>query len=197
MLSDDVIQRMREICAHYPQPRSGTLSCLHLAQEVEGYVTPDGIAAVAAATGTKIDEVESVVTFYSMYFREPVGRHVIKVCTSITCYLSGCDRLLEQFEERLGVARGETRADGAYTLLGVECLAACGMAPALQVNGEFVEHVTPERADALIARLERGETVASAPGAWNVLATGSDGASAAERTAGANTDMDLREEKAH
>ncbi|HEX6796623.1 MAG TPA: NAD(P)H-dependent oxidoreductase subunit E [Ktedonobacterales bacterium] len=166
MISDDVRQQMRDICARYPQPRSGTLPCLHLAQEVEGYVTPEGIAAVAEATGTKIDEVESVVTFYSMYFREPPGQYVVKVCTSISCYLGGCDNLLRHLENRLGVARGETRADGKYTLMGVECLAACGMAPVLQVNGEFVEHVSLERADALVAQLEAGEPVMTGPGAW-------------------------------
>lgn len=166
MIGDDVKQRMRDICARYPQPRSGTLPCLHLAQEVEGYVTPAGIVAVAEATGTKIDEVESVVTFYSMYFREPPGKYVVKVCTSISCYLSGCDTLLGHLENRLGVARGETRADGMYTLLGVECLAACGMAPVLQVNGEFVENVSLERADTLVAQLEAGEAVRGGPGAW-------------------------------
>ncbi|HEU5438093.1 MAG TPA: NAD(P)H-dependent oxidoreductase subunit E [Ktedonobacterales bacterium] len=191
MISDDVKQQMREICARYPEPRSGTLLCLHLAQEQEGYITPEGIAAVAEVTGSKRDEIESVVTFYSMYFREPPGRYVVNVCTSISCYLGGCDHLLAHLEERLAVRRGETRADGRYTLRGVECLAACGMAPVLQVNGEFVERVTTESADALVDRLERGETVASAPGAWNVLADGRpqdtptvSGASVAEDAAG-------------
>jgi NADH-quinone oxidoreductase subunit E len=172
MISDDVKQQMREICARYPKPRSGTLLCLHLAQAQEGYITPAGIAAVAEVTGSKRDEIESVVTFYSMYFREPPGRYVVNVCTSISCYLGGCDHVLAHLEERLDVKRGETRADGRYTLRGVECLAACGMAPVLQVNGEFVERVTTEAADALVDRLERGEAVASAPGAWNVLADG-------------------------
>ncbi len=190
MISDDVRQRMRDICARYPSARSGTLACLHLAQEVEGFITPEGIAAVAEATGTKIDEVESVVTFYSMYFREPPGQYVVKVCTSISCYLAGCDGLLRHLENRLGVRRGETRADGRYTLQGVECLAACGMAPVLQVNGEFVENVSLEAADALIARLEAGEPVRGGPGAWNVLAAAPSGASVAEHTAGADRGTD-------
>lgn len=177
MISDDVKRQMRDICARYPSARSGTLPCLHLAQEVEGYITPEGIAAVAEATGTKVDEVESVVTFYSMYFREPPGQYVVKVCTSISCYLGGCDGLLRHLENRLGVKRGATRADGKYTLMGVECLAACGMAPVLQVNGEFVEHVTLERADALVAQLEAGEPVRGGPGAW-VLTPGGQRATA-------------------
>ena len=183
MIADDVKQQMRAICARYPQARSGTLPCLHLAQEVEGYVTPEGIAAVAEATGTKVDEVESVVTFYSMYFREPPGKYVVKVCTSISCYLGGCDGLLRHLENRLGVRRGETRADGTYTLQGVECLAACGMAPVLQVNGEFVENVSLEAADKLIARLEAGELVRSGAGAWNVLSPQSGGSTGSAENA--------------
>src|SRR5215831_18082764 len=83
---------MRDIAARYPDPRSGMLSCLHLVQEVAGYVTPEGIMAVAEALGAKPDEVESVVTFYSMYRRAPAGRYILKVCTSISCYLRGCLR---------------------------------------------------------------------------------------------------------
>jgi NADH-quinone oxidoreductase E subunit len=160
---------MREIAARYPDPRSGMLSCLHLVQEVAGYVTAEGIMAVAEAVGAKPDEVESVVTFYSMYRRAPAGRYILKVCTSISCYLRGCDDLLAHLEERLGVVRGQTTPDGLFTLQHVECLAACGMAPVLQVNDEFVEHVTREKADALLAQLRASEAVAPHPGEWNVL----------------------------
>src|SRR5215467_13724280 len=108
MILEETKAQMREIAAHYPDPRSGMLPCLHLAQEVEGYITSEGMAAVAEAVGVKLDEVDSVVTFYSMYRRTPAGRHVLKVCTSISCYLRGCDELLLHLEERLGVARGQT-----------------------------------------------------------------------------------------
>ncbi len=80
----------------------------------------------------------------------PHGQRVISVCTSISCYLRGCDALVEQLENRLGIKRGETTADGNFTLECAECLASCGTAPVLQVNGEFVENVTPEMADALL-----------------------------------------------
>lgn len=179
MVSDEVKARMREIVARYPSPRSGMLPCLHLVQETEGYVTPDGIAAVAEAVGAKIDEVESVVTFYSMYRRAPAGKHLIKVCTSISCYLGGCDDLLEHLEDRLGITRGQTTPDGMFTLQGVECLAACGLAPAIQVNDQFVEFVTPQKADALLERLRAGGSIEPHPGEWNVL----DGATTGETTA--------------
>ena len=166
MITDAVKDRMRAICARYPDRRSGMLSCLHIAQETEGYVTPEGIQAVAGVIGCKVDEVESIVTFYAMYFTQPVGKHIVKVCTSISCYLRGCDELMAHLEQRLGVKRGETTPDGEFTLLPIECLAACGMAPVMQVNNEFVENVTTEKADALIERLKHGERVESHPGEW-------------------------------
>jgi NADH:ubiquinone oxidoreductase subunit E len=101
------------------------------------------------------DDVKSVATFYTMYYHRPHGKKVISVCTGISCYLRNCDPLVEHLEERLGIKRGETTEDGTFTLECVECLASCGTAPVLQVNGEFVENVTPEMADALIDELTR------------------------------------------
>ncbi len=169
MISEEVKARMREIVARYPSPRSATLPCLHVAQDAEGYITPAGIAAVAEVVGSKLDEVESVVTFYSMYRRAPAGMHTIKVCTSISCYLRGCDDLLAHLENRLGVQRGHTTPDGTITLQAAECMAACGMAPVLQVDDQFVENVSLDDADDLLKRLSSGGTVAPHPGRWNVL----------------------------
>jgi NADH-quinone oxidoreductase E subunit len=172
MISEDVKAQMREIAARYPSPLSGMLPCLHLAQETEGYVTAAGMQAVAEVVEAKLDEVESVVTFYSMFRTQPVGAHVIKVCTSISCYLCGSDELLAHLEEKLGIRRGGTTPDGAYTLQAVECLAACGMAPALQVNDEFVEFVSPARADDLLARLARGEGTKGLGSKWTLAGNG-------------------------
>ncbi len=146
---------MRDLAARYPVARSAVMPALYVAQEEEGYITREGLQAVAEAVGITVDDVESVATFYTMYHQRPPGKKVIKVCTSISCYLRNCDALVEHLEERLGIKRGETSADGNYTLLTAECLASCGTAPVLQVNGEFVENVTLERADALIDRLDK------------------------------------------
>ena|SRR5579859_7024232 len=156
MIREEARQRMREVAAKYPSARSATLPALHIAQEEEGYISPEGVAAVAETLGLRDDEVDSVVSFYSMYFKKPVGRHVIKVCTSISCYLRESDALLAHLEERLGIHAGETTTDGAFTLLPMECLASCGTAPVLQVNDEFVEHVSLADADALVQRLRKG-----------------------------------------
>ena len=110
---------------------------------------------MAETIGLTVDDVESIATFYTMYYQQPPGKKVIKVCTSISCYLRNCDALVSHLEKRLGIKRGETSADGNYTLMTAECLASCGTAPVLQVNDEFVENVTLEMADALVNEWDR------------------------------------------
>lgn len=172
MVSEALKAQMRETVARYPLARSAMLPCLHLAQDELGYLTDEAIVAVAEAIGVKSDEVESVVTFYSMFHQEPKGRHVIKVCASVSCYLMGCDAVLDGLERTLGVRRGETTPDGRFTLEAVECLAACGMAPALQVNGEFVEQVTPEMAERLVTFLAEGGDMAQVRNSWRQISDG-------------------------
>jgi NADH-quinone oxidoreductase E subunit len=154
MISEQSKQRMRDLAARYPMARSAVLPALHIVQQVEGYITPDGLQAVAEVLNMTVDDVESVATFYTMYYQHPKGKKVIKVCNSISCYLRNCDSLIEHLEQRLGIKRGETTPDGNYTLMTVECLASCTTAPVLQVNDEFVENVTLEQADALLDELD-------------------------------------------
>jgi NADH-quinone oxidoreductase E subunit len=172
MIGEDLKAEMRAIVAQYPVARSAMLPCLHAVQRAEGRITVDGVMAVAEALGVKPDEVESVVTFYSMYHVEPVGQYVIKVCTSISCYLRGCDELMHHLEQRLGIEHGETTPDGRFTLDHIECLAACGMAPVLQVNGAFVEQVTPERADLLVDRLSAHQGLGELASHWHLNGAG-------------------------
>ncbi|HZU67459.1 MAG TPA: NADH-quinone oxidoreductase subunit NuoE [Ktedonobacteraceae bacterium] len=155
MISEQAKQRMRDLASRYPVARSAVMPALYIAQQEEGYITQEALQAVAEAIGMTVDDVESVATFYTMYYQRPPGKRVIKVCTSISCYLRGCDKLVEHLEQRLGIKRGETTADGNYTLMTTECLASCGTAPVLQVNGQFVENVTPEQADILLEELDR------------------------------------------
>ncbi len=155
MISEQAKQRMRDLAARYPVARSGVMPALYIAQQEEGYITQPALEAVAEAIGMTVDDVESVATFYTMYYQQPPGKKVIKVCTSISCYLRNCDNLVNHLEQRLGIKRGETTADGNYTLMTAECLASCGTAPVIQVNDEFVENVTPAMTDALIDEWER------------------------------------------
>jgi NADH-quinone oxidoreductase E subunit len=155
MISEQAKQRMRDLAVRYPVARSAVMPALYIAQQEEGYITQDALQAVAEAIGLTVDDVESVATFYTMYYQQPPGKKVIKICTSISCYLRGCDVLVRHLEQRLGLKRGETSADGNYTLMTAECLASCGTAPVLQVNDEFVEEITLEMADALIDEWNR------------------------------------------
>jgi NADH-quinone oxidoreductase E subunit len=150
MISEQAKERMRGLAARYPVARSAVMPSLYIAQQEEGYISSEGLQAVAEAVSMTVDDVESIATFYTMYYQHPQGKKVVKVCTSISCYLRNCDALVQQLEQRLGVKRGETSPDGKYTLMTAECLASCGTAPVIQVNEQFVENVTPEKADALV-----------------------------------------------
>ena len=168
MISEALKTRMGEVVARYPSPRSAMLPCLQLVQDELGAIPDEAVVAVADAIGVKPDEVESIITFYSMLHKHPQGRYVLKVCTSVSCYLGGCDDTLARLEARLGVKRGETTADGQFTVEPAECLAGCGMAPVMQVNGLFVEQATPERAEELVAYLKAGGDVAEVRNHWRV-----------------------------
>lgn len=155
MISEQAKQRMRDIAARYPMARSAVMPSLYIAQEEEGYITAEALQAVAEALHMTTDDVESVATFYTMYYQRPPGQKVIKICNSISCYLRHCDVLIEHVEQRLGIKRGETTPDGKYTLQTAECLASCGTAPVMQVNNEFVENLTMEKVDALLDAWEK------------------------------------------
>ncbi len=155
MISEQAKQRMHALATRYPVARSAVMPALHIAQQEEGYITAEGLRAVADAVDMTVDAVESVATFYTMYYQHPQGKQVIKVCTSISCYLRNCDALVEHLEHRLGIKRGETTPDGSYTLMTTECLASCGTAPVIQVNDEFVENVTLEKADTVLSQMSK------------------------------------------
>ena len=155
MIAEQAKQRGRDLAERYPASRSARWPSLQIVQEEEGYLTDEGVKTVAEVLKLTVADVESVASFYTMYYQQPQGKKIIKVCNSISCYLRNCDGIIEHLEKRLGIKRGETTHDGNYTLQTVECLASCTTAPALQVNGEFVENLTLEKADALIDELDR------------------------------------------
>lgn len=135
--------------------RAAVLAALTIVQrENGGWLTPELMEAVADYLEMPPIAVEEVATFYSLYDLAPVGRHKLYVCNSISCWLCGSERILEHLKQRLGVELGGTTADGRFTLKQAECLAACGGAPALYVDGEYYENLTPEAVDALLERLK-------------------------------------------
>jgi NADH-quinone oxidoreductase E subunit len=150
------VQRARDLIALYPEPRSALIPILHVAQEQEGWLPPDVIAHIGELLGLSTAEVFGTASFYDMLFTQPVGKHLVSVCTNIACLLNGGEELLEHAEERLGVKAGGTTADGEFTLEEVECIALCGEAPCLAVNWRFFGNVTDEGFDALIDDLKAG-----------------------------------------
>jgi NADH-quinone oxidoreductase subunit E len=162
-------QRAQEIIARYPRSRSALLPMLHLVQSVEGYVSQAGMAFCAQQLEITTAEVSAVVTFYTMYKRQPSGEHLVSVCTNTLCAALGGDEIYARLRKRLGVGHEETvgqpGSKGSITLEHAECLAACDLAPVLQVNYEFYDNQTPESAVELVDALRRGERPAPTRGA--------------------------------
>ena len=136
--SEAQVAEVRRLPALYPDRQAALLPVLRLAQEAFGYVSLEVEVAVAELFGISPAHVHEVVTFYTLFFQRPVGRHVISVCHNLTCSLRGAEDVVTYLEERLGISAGETTADGRVTLFRVECLCACEAAPMMQVDEEYV-----------------------------------------------------------
>jgi len=159
--------RLEEICARYPaeQRKSAILAALYLAQDQQGYLTLNAMRHVAEAIGCTPAQVEDVVSFYTMFYTRPVGRHVLQVCRTLSCALMGAERVTEELAQTLHIRRGETDANGEFTLLEVECLGACDRAPVVGVNDHWHECQKPEDARALVEGL-RTKGAASLTGCY-------------------------------
>jgi NADH-quinone oxidoreductase subunit E len=161
--SDDVLARLDadadQIISRYPRPRSALLPVLHLVQAEEGFVSEDGIGYCAAKFGLTEAEVTAVASFYTMYKRRPVGEYHVGVCTNTLCAVMGGDQIFADLKEYLGVGNDETTPDGKVTLEHIECNAACDYAPAVMVNWEFFDNMTPQSARQLVDDLRAGNKV--------------------------------------
>jgi NADH-quinone oxidoreductase subunit E len=150
-----LIPEFEKLKARYPAgfESSLVLPCLRRIQEDRGYVADDDIDALVSYLGIPRIQVEEVLSFYGQFRRKPVGRCHIQACRNLSCSLRGSERILDHLARKLGVAPGETTADGRFTLSTVECLAACGTAPVVMVNETYHENMTPEKIDALLEGL--------------------------------------------
>jgi NADH-quinone oxidoreductase subunit E len=165
----DVVEKAQELISRYPQSRSALLPMLHLVQSVQGFVSQEGIGFCARQLDLSEAEVSAVATFYTMYKRRPCGEHLVSVCTNTLCAALGGDAIYARLSEHLGVGHEETAGEpgqaGSITLEHAECLAACDLAPVLQVNYEFYDKQTEESAVELVDALRRGEKPAPSRGA--------------------------------
>ncbi len=176
-LTPERVERARDIVARYPVSRSALLPLLYLAQEQDGYVTDDAMVHIAELLGLSAAEVLGTASFYTMFKREPVGRHLVSLCTNIACLPDGAYERLENAEDTLGVKAGVTTDDGEFTLEEVECLALCDKAPCVQVNYRFFESVTPESFDQLIADARAGHLTGEVPPHGVMIRNGAPGTS--------------------
>jgi NADH-quinone oxidoreductase subunit E len=159
VFGEDVRRAAAEIVARYPsgQERSALLPMLHLVQSEQGYVSPDGIAFCSDFLGVTKAQVAAVVTFYTMYKRQPTGEYLVSVCTNTLCGLMGGDDIYASLSKKLGVGMNETTADGKITFEHAECLAACDYAPVVTVNYEFFDNQSVESSSELVDQLRAGE----------------------------------------
>jgi NADH-quinone oxidoreductase subunit E len=157
MLSAQALQEVQAELAKYPpeHSRAALLAALRITQRETGWLSEAAMRYVAELLGLRPIEVLEVATFYSMYDTKPAGRKKICLCTNVSCMLRGSDAVAEHVKRKLGVGFGETTADGKYTLKEVECLAACGGAPCMQIGDRYYENLTPERVDEILAQLEQ------------------------------------------
>lgn len=151
---ENVKAEVAEAISHYPVKRSAVLPLLWIAQRTWGWVPPAALKLVAKSLELNEPEVFGVATFYTMFNLKPVGRHHLQVCMTLSCSLMGADRLFRHLEHKLGIHHGETTADGRYTLRRVECLAACGNGPCMQVGLDYHENLDEARVDALLEKLK-------------------------------------------
>jgi NADH-quinone oxidoreductase subunit E len=155
MLSDALLKKFDQVICHYPLKRSAIVPCLLFAQDEIGFISDEVIEEVARRVDVRPIEVIEDIGYYSMLHRKPIGKYNLQVCTNVSCMVRGGEEILEHCKKRLGIGHKEMTPDGLFSLEEVECLGACCGAPALQVNYDFYEDLTPEKVDTLLEKLRR------------------------------------------
>jgi NADH-quinone oxidoreductase subunit E len=133
--------------AHYPTKRAVCIDALKIVQRHRGWISDESLHDVAQLLEMSLDELEGVATFYNLLYRKPVGRHVVLLCDSVSCWIMGYNRLRERLCSKLGVRVGETTADGRFTLLPIVCLGTCDHAPAMMVDEDLHRDLDPDGAE--------------------------------------------------
>lgn len=156
MAANALYDEIQTIAARYPERRSAVMPALRLAQEHYGWLPPDAFRDVGEALDLTPAYCKAVASFYDMFHLEPVGRHMIEVCTNVSCALVGAQQVLEAFEDELGVQAGETTEDGEFTLRTIECAGGCGWGTVVSVDHRYREPVKPEDVSGIVEELRNG-----------------------------------------
>ena len=147
MLTEQEITEIEAEAAHYPKREAVCIDALRIVQRHRGWVSDESVRDIAGHLGMSPTDLDSVATFYNLIFRKPVGRHVIMVCDSVSCWIMGYDRIRKHLQERLGIEFGETTPDKRFTLLPIVCLGCCDHAPAMMVNGDLHSDLDTQKID--------------------------------------------------
>lgn len=148
MLSMEEINEIAAETAHYPKREAGCIDALKIVQRHRGWVSDESVHDIAVHLGMSGTDVDSVATFYNLIYRKPVGRHVISICDSVSCWIMGYEQMRKHLHERLGIGFGETTPDNRFTLLPTVCLGCCDHAPAMMVDRDLHSDLDPEKIDA-------------------------------------------------
>jgi NADH-quinone oxidoreductase subunit E len=147
MLTKEEIEEIESEAAHYPTREAVSIDALKIVQKHRGWVSDESLRDIAAHIGMSPTDLDSIATFYNLIHRRPVGRHVITVCDSVSCWIMGCEQVRERLQQRLGIGLGETTADNRFTLLPTVCLGCCDRAPALMVDGNLHADLDPAKVE--------------------------------------------------
>jgi len=154
-LSENAEKKILEVVKRYPDPRSAVMPALYIAQEEYGSTTEEAYRWVSDRLKMPLSHVIEVATFYTMYYKRPVGRYHVQVCRTLSCMVCGAFDVLSQLKARFGVEANQVTADGMWSYEAVECLGSCGTAPMAQINDLFVENLTTEKLNGILDRIEK------------------------------------------
>jgi len=147
MLSPEEKHEIDEELEHLPYKESAAIDALKIVQKHRGWVTDEGLDDLADYLDMSADALDSIATFYNLIFRKPVGEHVIRICDSVSCYITGYETLRDAITEKLGIKLGETTEDNKFTFLPIQCLGTCDHAPAMMIDDDLYQDLTPEKLD--------------------------------------------------
>jgi len=152
VLTDDMIAAIQEMYKHFPVKRAACIEALKFIQKHYRWVSDQAVQELAEVLEMSPDEIDSVATFYNLIFRKPVGRHVILICDSVSCWIMGYEKIAEYLKQKLGIQFGETTPDGRFTLIPICCLGTCDRAPAMFIDEDLHRDLKVEQIDAILER---------------------------------------------
>ena len=150
----ETLEEFNEIVKRYPDKQAATIPALHLMQRDQGYVSNESLEYIAGLLDLPVSTVHSTVSYYTMFYREEMGKYVIQVCSTLSCYILGSKNIVDHIENKLGIKAGETTEDRKFSLIKVECLGACGTAPVIRINDDYYEDLTIEKVDEILNSLQ-------------------------------------------